>query len=78
MVEQYYRLRCQDTDRYLCVSEEGDLDLCADKNRADQIAEDLIEFTLPIAEVQFDTEFRLLRVSGDELDFQRTHGVINH
>ena len=36
VVEQYYRLRCQHSDRYLCVSEEGDLALCADKNRADQ------------------------------------------
>ena len=49
MVEQYYRLRCQNTDRYLCVSEEGDLALCADKNRADRFAEELIEFTLPVA-----------------------------
>ena len=77
MVEQYYRLRCQNTDRYLCVSEEGDLALCAGQNRADQLAEELIEFTLPVAEVQFATEFRLLRVPGEELDFRRMHGVIN-
>ena len=77
MVEQYYRLRCQNTDRYVCVSEEGDLDLCADKSRVDQFAEELIEFTLPVAEAQFDTEFRLLRVPGEELDFRRMHGVIN-
>ena len=77
MVECYYRLRCQDTDRYLCVSEEGNLVPCADKRRADQFAEELIEFTLPVAEVQFDTEFRLLRVPGEELDFRRMHGVIN-
>ena len=31
MIERYCRLRCQDTDRYVCVSEEGDLALCADK-----------------------------------------------
>ena len=37
MVEHYYRLRCQNTNRYLCVSEEGDLALCVDKNRADQL-----------------------------------------
>ena len=77
MFEQYYRLRCQNTDRYLCVSEEGDLALCADKSHADQLAEELIEFTLPVAEVQFATEFRMLRVPGEEFDFRRMHGVIN-
>jgi hypothetical protein len=46
MVEHYFRLRCQNTDRYLCVSEEGDLARGADKDRADQFAEELIEFTL--------------------------------
>jgi hypothetical protein len=78
MVEKYFRLRCEDSDRYLCVSGEGELDLCADKNRAEQFSEDLIEFTLPVAEVQFDAEFRLLRVPDEELDLQRMQGVINH
>ena len=30
-------------------TQESDLTLCADKNRADQFAEELIEFTLPVA-----------------------------
>ena len=76
VAENYFRLRCKNSGRYLCVKED-EFALCREKNRADQFSEDLIEFTQPVAEVQFKTEFQLLRVPGKELDFQRMQGVIN-
>jgi len=79
MVEKYFWLCCEKSDRYLCVSEDGgELELCTDRDRAEQFSEDLIEFTVPVAEVQFNTEFRMLRVPDEDLNLQRMQGVINH
>ena len=78
MAANFFRLCCRNSHRYVRVRGNGELALCADKHRADQFVEELIEFTLPVAEVQFGTEFRLVRVPGDELNLQRMQGVINH
>ena len=76
VAENYFRLRCRNSGRYLCVRED-ELALCRKKKRADQFSEDLIECTLPLAEVLFATGFRQLRVPDRELDLRRMHGVID-
>ncbi len=77
MAAAFFRLCCRKSSRYVYVRGDSDLALCADKKRADRFVEALLEFTLPVAEVQLDTEFRLMRVPGEELDMERMHGIIN-
>lgn len=78
VAERYYRLRCKDTGRYVCLNEDGDLALCAKKKQADQFAGDLLEFTTPVAEVMFSSEFLEVPVPTDELEFSRMHEVIKY
>ena len=77
-IERYYWIRCRKTGRYVCGSGEGQLALCRGKKRAHQFAGELLEFTTPIAEVQFDSEFLELPIPSKELDFLRMHEVIKY
>ena len=77
-IERYYWIRCISSGRYVCVNADGQLELCRGKKRAHQFAADLLEWTTPFAQMEFESEFAELPIPCRELDFPRMHELIRY